>query len=244
MDIVVIVAAIAVGAFVKGVTGTGLPQIAIPIMAAILGVERAVVIMAIPGIASNAWLVWANRDAAAATRDLRVLTATGIVGAVAGTIVLTAVNGRLLSVALALVILGYVLVVVRRPHLSLPPRLTRWTSPPVGMMAGGLHGATGVSGPLLTTYLHGFALAPPAYVFSVSVLLLVFATVQVVTIAGLGLYTADRLLDSLLALVPIAVVLPLGHRLSRRLPTDVFRRTVLIGLVVTAVVLVVNAVRG
>ena len=40
LDLVVIVAALAIGAFVKGATGGGLPQIAIPVMAAFLGVER------------------------------------------------------------------------------------------------------------------------------------------------------------------------------------------------------------
>ena len=244
LDLVIIVLALSVGAFVKGVTCTGLPQIAIPVMAATLGVERAVVLMAIPGIVSNAWLVWANRDMVAASRDLRALTLTGIAGAVAGTVILTSVDGRLLSLVLAGMILAYVAVVTWRPHLSLRPGITRWTSPPVGLLAGGLQGATGVSGPLLSTYLHGFALVPAAYVFSLSTLFLVFSVVQVATIAGLGYYTADLLLDSLLALVPIAVLLPLGNRLSRRLPADLFRRLVLVGLALAAVVLVVNALRG
>jgi uncharacterized protein len=244
VDLVVIVAALGVGAFVKGVTGTGLPQIAIPVMAATLGVERAVVIMAIAGVVSNAWLVWANRDAFGATRDLPGLTLTGIAGSVAGTVLLTSVDGRLLSVVLAAVILGYVTVVLRRPQLSLSPQISRWASPPLGLAAGGLQGATGVSGPLLSTYLHGFSLRPSAYVLSLSTLFLVFSTVQVATIAGLGLYTPERLRDSLLALVPIALLLPLGNRLSRRLPTEVFRKVVLAGLAVTAVVLVVTALRG
>ena len=66
MDLVVIVVAIGVGAFVKGVTGTGLPQIAIPVMAAVIGVERAVIIMAIPGILSNGW--WSARTGHVADR--------------------------------------------------------------------------------------------------------------------------------------------------------------------------------
>lgn len=243
MDLAIIITALAVGAFVKGVTGTGLPQIAIPVMAATLGVERAVVIMAIPGIVSNAWLVWANRDMARSSRDLPALALTGVGGAVVGTVALTSVDGRVLTLTLAAVIFAYVVVVTRRPHLSLPARVSRWTSPPVGLLAGGLQGATGVSGPLLSTYLHGFALRPAAYVFSLSTLFLIFSVVQVSTIAGLGIYTTDRLLDSLLALVPIAVMLPLGNRLSRRLPADLFRRLVLVGLTLTAVVLVVNALR-
>jgi uncharacterized protein len=244
VDLVVIVSALAVGAFVKGVTGTGLPQIAIPVMATYIGVERAVVVMALPGIVSNAWLVWANRDAYRDSRDLPALTTTGAVGAVAGTVLLTSVDGRLLSLVLAAVIVTYIGIVLRRPHLSLPPTLSRFTSPPLGFAAGGLQGATGVSGPLLSTYLHGFALRPAAYVLSLSTLFLVFSAIQVVTLLGLGLYTGDRLRDSVLAMVPIAVMLPLGSRLSRRLPTAVFRRVVLVGLAVTAVALVNSALRG
>jgi uncharacterized membrane protein YfcA len=244
VDLVVIVCALAVGAFVKGVTGTGLPQIAIPVMATYIGVERAVVVMALPGIVSNAWLVWANRDAYRDSRDLPALTTTGAVGAVAGTVLLTSVDGRLLSLVLAAVILTYIGIVLRRPHLSLPPTLSKFTSPPLGFAAGGLQGATGVSGPLLSTYLHGFALRPAAYVLSLSTLFLVFSAIQVVTLLGLGLYTGDRLRDSVLAMVPIALMLPLGSRLSRRLPTTVFRRVVLVGLAVTAVALVNSALRG
>ncbi len=242
MDLFVIVVAIGVGSFIKGVTGTGLPQIAIPVMATSLGVERAVVIMAIPGIVSNLWLVWVNRDAVKETRDLPSLTVMGVVGAVGGTVLLTTVDGRLLSVALAVMIIGYVVLVTRRPELHLSPALTRFTSPPVGLAAGGLQGATGVSGPLLSTYLHGFALKPPAYVLSLATLFLVFAVVQVATLLGLGLYTEDRLRDSLLALVPIAIMLPLGSRLSRRLPAAVFSRVVLVVLTCTAIVLIWKAV--
>ncbi len=244
LDLLVVIGAIALGAFVKGVTGTGLPQIAVPVMATSVGVEHAVVVMAVPGIASNAWLVWANRDAVRETRDLPAVTGAGIAGCVAGTVVLSSVDATMLSVALAAVILCYVLVVLSRPDVSLPPAVSRWTSPPVGFLAGGLQGSTGVSGPLLTTYLHGFALRPAAYVLSLSVLFLVFAIVQVVSVAVLGLYTAERLRDSVLALVPIAVMLPLGSRLSRRLPVAAFRRVVLAGLVVTACVLVVGAWRS
>jgi hypothetical protein len=49
LELGIILVAIALGSFVKGVTGSGLPQIAIPVMAIFLGVERAVVLMAIPG---------------------------------------------------------------------------------------------------------------------------------------------------------------------------------------------------
>lgn len=244
LDLVIIVVAIAVGAFIKGATGGGLPQIAIPVMAVFLGVERSVVVMAIPGIVANSWLVWSLRREAHLTRDLPGMIAAGVVGAVAGTLLLKSLDGRILSAALAVMIVAYICLALLRPGFTISPRVTRIASPPVGLAAGGLQGATGISGPLLTTYLHGFGLPPRAYVFALSTLFFVSALVQAVTLSAVGLYTPARLLESLLALVPIVVALPLGVRAARRLSAQTFQRIVLVLLAASAVSLVREALTG
>jgi uncharacterized membrane protein YfcA len=235
LDLVVIALAIAVGAFIKGATGGGLPQVAIPVMAPFLGVEHAVVLMAIPGIVSNAWLVRTHRAAAPHTRDLPTLVATSIVGAVIGTIALKSLDGRALSAALVVVIVAYIVIVLVHPGFHLPARLTRVTSPPVGLLAGGLQGSTGISGPLLTTYLHGYQLPPRAYVFSLSVLFCVGAVVQTVTLTAVGLYTGTRFVESLLTLIPIALFLPAGSWAAKRLSPTTFQRVTLVLVAASAV---------
>ena len=244
LDLVVIVVAIAVGAFIKGATGGGLPQVAIPVMAIFLGVERSVVVMAIPGIVANGWLVWSHRAEAAQTRDLPGMLVAGVVGSVAGTMLLKSLDGRLLSVALATVIIAYILLATLRPGFTVPSRVTRLASPPVGLAAGGLQGATGISGPLLSTYLHGFGLPPRAYVFALSTLFFVFSCVQTVTLLAVGLYSPSRLLESLFALLPILVALPLGARAARRLSARTFQRVVLVLLAASVVSLVHDALAG
>jgi uncharacterized membrane protein YfcA len=244
VDLVVIVAAIAVGAFIKGATGGGLPQIAIPVMAVFLGVEHAVVVMAIPGVVANGWLVWSHRAEARHTRDLPAMLAAGVVGAVVGTMLLESLDGRILSGVLAAVIVGYIVIALVHPGFTIPARVTRFASPPVGLAAGGLQGATGISGPLLTTYLHGFGLPPRAYVFALSTLFFVFSTVQAITLAGVGLYTPTRVLESLLALVPILVALPLGSRAARRLSRETFQRVILVLLAASVVSLLHDTFAG
>lgn len=241
---VVIVSAIAIGAFVKGATGGGLPLIAIPVMAVFLGVERSVVLMAIPGVVSNGWLVWTHRETRASTRDLPVLISTGVVGAVAGTVLLQRLPSRALSGVLAAVIVVYIVVATLHPGLTFSPRATRIASPPVGLVSGAMQGSTGISGPLLSTYLHGYQLAPRAYVFSLSVLFFVGALVQAIALAALGLYSSSRLSESLLALIPIALTLPLGSRAARRLSPRAFQRVVLVLLAASAVSLAYNAAGG
>lgn len=244
LDLVVIVAAIALGAFIKGATGGGLPQVAIPVMAPFLGVEHAVVVMAIPGVVANAWLVWSHRAHVRETRDLPSLVVATTVGAVAGTVALKTLDGHILSGVLAGVIVAYVVLVLVHPGFRFAPAVTRVASPPVGLVAGGLQGSTGVSGPLFTTYLHGYQLAPRAYVFSLAVLFCVGAVVQSVTLAFVGLYTPLRLLESLVALVPIALFLPLGSRAATKLSPATFQRVTLLLVAASAVSLVHDAISG
>lgn len=244
IELAVIVAALAVGAFVKGVTGTGLPQVAIPVMAAVLGVERAVIIMSIPGILSNVWLVATHGHAASEARHLRSLLVTGVAGAAVGTVALTTVDTRVLTLVLAGLVLAYVVLRLAAPTLHLSRRSGALLSPPVGMAAGALQGATGVSGPLLSTYVHSLGLKPAAYVFSLATLFLVFSIVQVLTLAGLGAYTQTLLLEGLLAMLPVAAFLPLGVRIGRRVDPATFGRIVLAGLAVAASVLIWQALSG
>jgi uncharacterized membrane protein YfcA len=244
LDLVVIVAAIAVGAFIKGATGGGLPQLAIPVMAVFLGVEHAVVVMAIPGVVANGLLVWSHRAEARHTRHLPAMIAAGVVGSVIGTMLLHSLDGRVLSGVLALVIVCYIVLSLAKPGFTLPASVTRVGSAPIGLMAGGLQGATGISGPLLTTWLHGFGLPPRAYVFALSSLFFVFSSVQAITLAGVGLYTPTRLLESLLALVPILLALPLGVRAAKKLSARTFQRVVLVLLAASVVSLISDTFTG
>lgn len=243
-DLAAIVAAISAGAFIKGATGGGLPQLAIPVMAVFIGVERAVVLMAIPGVVSNAFLVWSHRESARDTRDLPALLGTAIVGAVVGTMLLKTLDGRILSAVVAGVIVLYIAIALLHPDFVIPERVTRVLSPPVGLAAGGLQGATGISGPVLTTYLHGFGLRPRAYVFSLATLFCVSAVVQAVTLAAVGLYTQSRLFESLLTLVPIAIALPVGARAARKLSRETFQRVTLVLVAASALSLIHDALSG
>jgi uncharacterized protein len=242
--VLVILVAMTLASFAKAVTGLGGPMVAIPIMAGFLGVQRAVIIMAIPSVVSNAWLLWAHRPQVRFTRDLPVLLATGIVGTAVGTFVLLEVNERVLAAVLAGLIGGYLLIVALRPDFRLEPGVTRRLAPAVGALSGVMQGTTGISAPLAATYLHGYRLPPLAYVFSVSALFGVFAGAQVVTLGALDAYSAPLLLESVVALIPIALTFPFGIALSRRLSPRAFNTLVLIILVGMGLKLAWDAVTG
>lgn len=240
-QLLVIVVASALGATVKSVTGLGYPLLAVPLISLVLGVEDAVVVVAVPNLAANAYLWWESRDAAGAARDMGRLVGFGVVGAVAGTLVLVRVAEEPLLLALAATIAVFIVQFLRRPELRLDPAVaTRW-SPLAGLIAGLMQGAVGVSGPVVATWLHGYRLQPRVYVHSVTLIFGVTGGVQLAILALQGQLGADRLVGAAVAAVPVAVCLPLGVRLRSRLAGPTFDRVVLAVLVLSAVSLLFDA---
>lgn len=241
-EILVIVLASAAGALVKGVTGLGYPVLAVPLIALVLGMEDAVVIVAAPNLAANIFLCWEARGARHGTRDLDRFVAAGVVGAVVGTIALVRLPDEPLLIALALTIGYFVVQFIRRPELRIGDAAARRWSPAVGGVAGLMQGAVGVSGPVVATWMHGYRLPRDVYVFSITLIFGVTGAVQLVLLVLQGQFGVDRVLASLAAAVPVALMIPLGLRWRRRLAGPAFERAVLVVLIVSVVSLVAEVV--
>lgn len=240
VGVATVVVAVALGAFVKGITGAGLPLIATPVLATVVGPEEAVVVMTIPTFVSNLVMIRAHRRPLRDVPDLVPLLVAGVLGTAIGVWLLRELSADALSLVLAGTVILYVVVRLTNPEVRLSPRVSRYMAPPVGLAAGSLQGAAGVSGPLLASYLHSYGMDRSTYLFALTLLLQVFGLAQIIGVAVTGLYTGDRLLISALAVIPVAIVIPLGIALSRRLSTVGFDRLVLILLVASAAKLVAN----
>lgn len=242
--VVIVALSVAAGSVLKGVTGVGGPIIAVPVLAAVVGVERAVVVMSIPGLAMNLYLLWRFRRAAHETRDLPVLAVTGTVGVALGVWALASLDDRVLSALLAGAIILYLLVRLAKPTFEIPPTTSRVLSPVVGFGSGVMQGSTGISAPIVATYVHGFNLPRDGYVLAVSVLFAVFSMAQVAVIGSVGLYTPTLLAESLLACVPAVALLPVGDAIGRRLSAGSFNGIVLASLAALAGKLVFDVLQA
>ena len=68
--------------------------------------------------------------------------------------------------------------------------------------------------------------------------------VPLYALATVGLYTPTRLLESLLALVPILVALPLGVQAAKKLSAQTFQRVILVLLAASVVSLIHDTFAG
>lgn len=236
---------VAISFLIKAVVGFGGPLLAIPVLAPVLGIEHAVVALSLANLAANLWLFWEHRAAAAETWGLlaRLVTA-GAGGTVAGTWLLTRLDGRWLSLAVAVMVFAYIAVALARPHFRLSEESGLRLSWPVGMIGGIVHGATANSGPVFVTFFHGLALTRSAFVFGLTSLFFTLSSIQIGTLAVLGAFSGERLVEAAWAVVPVLAVSPIGSAIARRLDPRVFARIVLALLGVVAARLAYTVLAG
>lgn len=234
-QILLVLAAVTVGFFAKGVTGIGGPIIAIPVLAAFMGVEYAVAVITIPALAANAWMMWVHRESASSVRQYLIpLLVAGAVGVVFGAWILVTANEDVLALALALFVIVYIIWYSTHTEFKLSEKHATRLTIPVGLVGGGLQGATGISAPVIATFVHSLRLPRAGFIFAITVPFTVLGMVQVISMAALGVYTTDRLFAALLAIIPVAFVLPIAMRLSSKLSQRTFENVVLVLLGVTA----------
>lgn len=243
-SIAVILLALAAGSLVKGITGLGLPLIGVPVMASFLGVEHAVVVMVIPVIVTNTWLLWVHRSQFAAARNLPALLLAGILGAALGSWILVIVSERALSLILATAIGAYLLTLFLHPQFTLSRKVDRFLSPFIGLAAGTMQGATGISSPIIATYFHALRLEQRTYVFSVTAAFQVFSIAQLASLYQLGLFTYTRFIEGMLALLPIVIALPIGIRLARVISRRAFDKILIVVIVVIELKFIYNGIFG
>lgn len=223
-----VLVAISLGALFKGMTGLGLPLFAVPAIAMITSVEEAVVLMIIPGLGANLWLVINHRRFVALLREHIPFLVAGFAGGIVGTILLIVIDDRWLKLILA----GWLALYLAQYFLGdlLAPlfRARGAVAALVGLTGGSIQGATGVSAHIVAPYFHGPKTQPEAYAFLVASAFLIFSVAQMSTAIGTQLFTPARLALSFAALVPTLLFTKIGISMAGKISPVAFNRILLV----------------
>lgn len=235
-EILVVLTAVALGFFAKGVTGLGGPMLAIPVLASFMGVEYAVAVIAIPSALANFWLMLKNRSAASDIRWFLVpMLLTGVVGTLLGVWLLVSIDDRIMSVVLGVFMLLYIIWYLLNPEWKIDDGTAQRLAAPAGFGAGVLIGATGISAPVIATYAHSLRLDRSSFVLAMSVPFFFLGIVQIVSLAALGGYDRARVTAGIIACIPVLVVTPIAMRIGKRLSVQTFQYVVLVVLGIAAI---------
>jgi uncharacterized membrane protein YfcA len=231
--------AISLGAFAKGITGVGLPILAVPVLASFFSVEEAVVLMVLPGIAANGWLVVTHRRWQV-LRDHRGFLLFGLAGSLAGTWLLSVLDDRWLKLILAVWLGVYLLQFLSKRSFDRYFSGRGKLGPLLGTAAGTVQGACGISAPIVAPYFHANGLLRESYSFATGFTFLLFSFAQVAAMTRLELLTTERLIIGLIVVVPTLLFTQLGINWSRRVSDKTFHRILLVLFVSMEIKLVID----
>lgn len=221
-SLIVIFAALSIGAFAKGMTGIGLPPVSIAVLAVFFGVEHAIVVTTIPVAFSNLQIVWVWRARIREMPQVWAPLIAAAVGVSVGTWVLANIDERMLTIVLTIWIAFYLLTVIFKLKIEPTGRTAQIFSPVIAGLAGICQGATGMSGPFIATWAHAWGFVKETYVFATALLFMSISVTHVLGVAVAGLYTPDRIVQGLLAVIPVMLFIPLGMKMTQKISPRMF----------------------
>jgi len=228
----VALAIFAVAGLVKGVTGMGLPTVAMGLLGTVMAPVAAAAIVLVPSFATNVWQMLNGPALPALWRRLWPMMLGIAVGAVSGSALIVEVDSRRTAAALGAILIGYAAYALYSPTLAVPARHERWLGPLVGLLTGIATGATGVSVIPSVPYLQALRLERDELVQALGLAFTISALALAVGLASRGALGLGQIGLSLLVILPSLVGMTLGQLIRKRISPRGFRLCFLAFLIV------------
>lgn len=229
-DIAMIAATFVVAGMVKGVTGMGLPTVAMGILGALVSPLAAASLLLLPSFITNIWQLLTGPNFGALLKRLWPMMAAIVFGTIASSSVMTGDNAEQTTAALGVVLVCYALFTLLARQLHVPTAWQAWASPLVGFLTGLVTGATGVFVIPAVPYLQALDLDRDELVQALGLSF----TVSTVALAGgifwHGALTSGTIMLSALAVIPALVGMAAGQAIRSRISPPLFRRGFLVCL--------------
>jgi uncharacterized protein len=212
---------------VKGVTGMGLPTVAMGVLGALISPLTAAVLLIVPSFVTNVSQALAGPAFGLIVRRLWPMMVAICAGTMLGASMLVRGDAGTTTTALGVALVVYAAYTLFARQVRVPGRAEPWLSPLIGGMTGVVTGGTGVFVIPAVPYLQALGLSRDDFVQALG---LSFTVSTVALAAGLGLHGAfatEAMGLSLLALAPALAGMWVGQWLRSRLSPVAFRRVFL-----------------
>jgi uncharacterized membrane protein YfcA len=210
-------------ATVNGALGYGFSSITVPI--ALLFLTNRVLNPALVPIevVLNAYVLWVNRASFPKVwrRVLPIVVALAP-GIIAGTLMVSQVNSVVLKLITYIVLLP--LILMQAAGFRRPIRSERAAGAAFGVGVGVLYSVTTISGPPLAVALSNQGLAQQEFRAALGFIRLAESTMTAIAYGVAGLYTAQSASLIPVIIPSLAIGVPVGGFLIRRMQADLFRR--------------------
>lgn len=228
--LVALIATFFLAGMVKGVTGMGLPTLAMGMAGAFISPLAAASLLIVPSFVTNVWQLLAGPSLAGLLKRLWPMMVAIIIGTVVGAALLAGGDTGLTVATLGTALVIYALYALFGRPLLVPQRFEPVLSPVIGGLTGLVTGGTGVFVIPAVPYLQSLGLERDELVQALGLSFTVSTIALAVGLAGHQAYRMEDLLLSVLLVLPSLAGMWVGQSLRSRISPTTFRRWFLICL--------------
>lgn len=225
-----VVATFFLAGMVKGVTGMGLPTVAMGVLGALMSPLAAASLLLVPSFVTNIWQLLAGPNVVLLLRRFWPMMLAIIMGTMLGSSWLVGGDTGMTAGALGCALVVYSAYTLMARQLSVPRRVEIWASPMVGGITGIITGGTGVFVIPAVPYLQALGLKKDELVQALGLSFTISTVALAVGLGVRGAFQMDGLLLSGLAVMPALLGMRVGQNVRQRISATAFRRGFLICL--------------
>ncbi|TIW20437.1 MAG: sulfite exporter TauE/SafE family protein [Mesorhizobium sp.] len=216
---------------VKGVTGMGLPTLAMGLLSTVMPPVTAASLLIVPSFVTNVWQLFTGPSFASILRRLWLMAAGIVIGTAIGSRLLASDNVKWTTAGLGAALIAYAAFTLLARQPAVPPRAERWSSPVIGFLTGLVTGGTGVFVVPAVPYIQALGLGRDDLIQALGLSFTVSTIALALGLASHGAFEAGHLAMSSLAVLPALLGMWLGQVLRQKISPATFRRWFLIFLI-------------
>lgn len=234
-------AALLAGGWIKGMIGVGLPMVAIPLMAAFIPVRDAIAIMYFPVLVTNLYQASQGGYFVSALKRFWPMMILIVAGTWFGAKTLVVIDTIWLEGIVGATVAGFSLINLLNPTFRIAARHELWLSLVIGIVGGFFGGLTLFVGPALIMFLVSLHVAKEEFIGTVGLVYLLALIPTGVFYLIDGTLRQEHLLPTLAATVPVILGMVIGTLIRGHINETLFRKILLITLVVIGLNMVRSA---
>jgi uncharacterized membrane protein YfcA len=179
-----ITAALVLGGMVKGVTGIGVPLVAMPILSQLLPIKQAVLLLSMPIILGNIPQALEGGEMLSTVRRIAPLLVGTVLGNVVGVTILISLDPHRAQAAAGVVLIFAAALLLASPRLTLSPAWVKPVGFALGFGSALMESIASVPGPLLATYLIASGATGRIFTKQIAIILVVSIVTLITTFSG------------------------------------------------------------
>lgn len=239
--ILMVFATFTVAGIVKGVTGMGLPTVAMGVLGLFMPPVAAAGLLILPSFITNIWQLLAGPDFRAIVSRLWPMMIAIAAATLIGIRLMTSGSGVWTTSTLGLCLAAYAAYSLFARPISVPAKLEPKLSPAIGLATGLLTGGTGIFVVPAVPYIQSLGFSRDDLVQALGLSFTVSTIALAVGLASQNAFHVEHLSLSGLAILPALLGMWLGQQIRHIVSPATFRRWFLICLLLLGTELFLRA---